>query len=155
MGQRCVYEIHRIVLDPSPPDVMKNYLPTLGRVLLAIIFLLSGIGKIADFGGTQQYMAQYGMPLTAVLLVGAILFEVGGGLSLLLGWKVRYGAFALILFLIPATLIFHTDFAERAQMINFLKNLAIMGGLLALAAAGPGPLSVGGREPATQRSASS
>lgn len=83
------------------------------------------------------------MPLTALFLVGAIVFEVGGGLALLLGWNVRYAAFALVLFLVPATLIFHTDFADQSQMIHFLKNLAIMGGLLALAAAGSGSMSLG------------
>ena len=129
---------------------MNRYLLTLSRVLLALIFVMSGVGKLFDFAGTQEQMAAAGMPLTALFLVGAIVLEIGGGLSLLLGWKVRYGVAALVVFLIPATLIFHTNFAERAQMIQFMKNLAIMGGLLALAVVGPGALSLSSREETTR-----
>ena len=121
---------------------MKGLAPLIGRILIAQIFLASGFGKIMDFAGTQQYMASYGMPLTALLLFGAIVFELGGGLSLLLGYKARWGAIALIVFLIPTTLIFHTEFAERMQQIQFMKNSAIIGGLLVLAQFGAGPLSL-------------
>ena len=117
---------------------MQRYLPLLGRVLISLIFLMSAFGKIADFGGTQQYMASYGMPATGLLLVGAIVLELFGGLSVLLGFRARWGAIALIVFLIPATLVFHTDFADRMQTIQFMKNLAIIGGLLFVVAFGPG-----------------
>lgn len=126
---------------------MKRYVPLLGRSLLALIFLMSGLQKIGNFAGTQEYMASFGMPMTALFLVGAIVLEVGGALSIITGFKARWGALALILFLIPATLIFHTDFGDRTQMIMFLKNVSIGGGLLLIAAYGSGPLSVGSASP--------
>jgi putative oxidoreductase len=122
---------------------MKKYAPLIGRVLLGLIFVMSGINKITGFEGTQQYMASYGIPLTSVSLIGAILVEILGGLSIIAGYKARWGALALFAFLIPATLIFHTDFSSQTQMIMFLKNLSIMGGLLLIATYGSGPLSVG------------
>lgn len=121
---------------------MKKFIPLFGRIMISAIFLKSGIGKIFDFAGTQQYMAAYGMSWTAFFLVCAIILEVTGGLSILLGYKTRYGAFALLVFLIPATMIFHTKFSDQVQMIMFMKNLAIMGGLLMLASFGPGPISL-------------
>ncbi|MEM9664561.1 MAG: DoxX family protein [Bacteroidota bacterium] len=121
---------------------MQRYLPLIGRVLLALIFLLSGVGKIGDFAGTQEYMAAAGMPMTALLLVGAIVLEIVGALSIMLGFKAKLGAVALLLFLIPATLIFHTDFADQVQMIMFMKNLSIFGGLLLVVGFGAGPLSL-------------
>jgi putative oxidoreductase len=117
---------------------MRSYVPLLGRVLLGLIFVMSGMTKITGFEATQQQMAAQGMPLTAVFLVGAIIVEVLGGLSVILGLWARAGATALFLFLIPATLIFHTDFSQQTQMIMFLKNLSIMGGLLLVMAFGSG-----------------
>jgi len=92
-------------------------------------------------------MADKGMPAVPVFLVGAILCEIGGGLSLLLGCKARLGALLLFLFLIPTTLVFHNfwDYQgaeQKMQMINFMKNLAIMGGLALVVGFGPGPISV-------------
>jgi len=124
---------------------MEGLAPLIGRILIAQIFLMSGFGKIFNFAGTQEYMAGHGMPFTALLLFGAIVFEIGGGLSLLLGFKARWGAVALIVFLIPTTLIFHTALAERMQQIQFMKNSAILGGLLMVARFGAGSLSVDGR----------
>lgn len=121
---------------------MRSYLPLIARVLLGLIFVMSGFNKISGFEGTQQYMASHGMPLTAVLLVGAIGIEILGGLSIILGLWARVGAVALFLFLIPATLIFHTEFSDQTQMIMFLKNLSIMGGLLLVTAFGSGDYSI-------------
>ncbi|HET7058773.1 MAG TPA: DoxX family protein [Nitrospiraceae bacterium] len=104
---------------------------------------MSGLSKIADPQGTQQYMQAMGMTwATTLFYVGAIVIEVGGGLSLLLGYWTRAGAVALMLFMIPTTLIFHTNFADQNQMIHFLKNLAMFGGLFYVAAYGAGPLSL-------------
>lgn len=124
-----------------------NYIPLVARIFLSVIFLRSGISKILDFSGTQQFMSANGIPLalTGLLLVGSIIFELAGGLSVLLGYKVRWGAIALIIFLIPATLIFHTNFAEEMQVIQFLKNLALMGGLLMVVYFGSGPVSLDAR----------
>jgi putative oxidoreductase len=117
---------------------MLTVLPFLGRILLAAIFLVSGLGKIADPSGTRAMMASFGIPFTGPLLVAAIVLEVAGALSLITGFKVRWGALLLILFLVPTTLIFHTDFSNREQLAHFLKNLAIIGGLLQVAAFGRG-----------------
>ena len=124
--------------------------PLIGRVFLSVIFILAGLGKIGDWSGTAGYMASRGMPAIPLFLTLAIIFEVLGGFSLLLGFKTKIGALALFLFLVPATLIFHNFWTypaaqQQMQMIMFLKNLAIMGGLLTLAAAGPGPLSIDAR----------
>src|SRR3989339_161443 len=109
---------------------MKNPVPLIARILISAIFLMSGWGKIINPAGTQQYMAAHGMPFAGLLLLGAIILEIGGGLSVLLGYKARWGAIALVVFLIPTTIIFHTKFSEQLQVIMFMKNLAILGGLL-------------------------
>lgn len=121
---------------------MRSYVPLIARILLGSIFVMSGINKISGFEGTQQYMVSHGIPMTAVFLIGAILVEVLGGLSVILGLWARVGAAGLFLFLIPATLIFHTDFSQQTQMIMFLKNLSIMGGLLFVVAFGSGPYRI-------------
>jgi putative oxidoreductase len=119
----------------------------IGRILLAAIFILSGYRKIGGFDGTAAYMAAAGLPFAKVLLVPTIAIELGGGLMLAVGWKARWAALALFLFMIPATLIFHAFWGlppEQAMMqaVHFQKNLAIMGGLLYVAFCGPGRLSV-------------
>jgi len=112
----------------------------------AIIFLRSGIGKILDFSGTQQFMNVNGIPLalTGILLAAAIIFQLVGGLSVLLGYKAPWGALILILFLVPTTLIFHNPFAPQ-QMIAFLKNLGLIGGLLMVNDTGAGSISLDAR----------
>lgn len=120
----------------------RNYIPLFARIFLSALFLMSGINKIMNPVATQEYMAANGMPLTQVFLVAAIALELVGGLSLLLGYQARWGAAALILFLIPATVIFHTNFADRLQQIMFLKNLAILGGLLMVIQYGPGQIAL-------------
>lgn len=129
---------------------MRSYIPLIARSLLGLIFVMSGFNKIVGFEDTQQYMASHGMPLTATLLVGAIVVEILGGLSVILGLWARVGAIALMVFLIPATLIFHTDFADQTQLIMFLKNLSIMGGLLLLTAFGSGEYSIRSRTQTSQ-----
>jgi putative oxidoreductase len=128
-------------------EMTKQYAPLVGRALLSSIFIISGWGKITGFSGTAAYMASKGMPIPDVLLVAAIIIELGGGLMVLLGWKARWAALAIFLFVIPTTLIFHAFWAVDAaqvqnQMINFMKNLAIMGGLLYVMAYGSGPYSL-------------
>lgn len=119
-----------------------DYLALIGRILIAAIFLLSGINKILAPGATQAMMAQAGMPLTGLFLIGAIILEVGGGLSLLLGAYTFWGTLALFIFMIPTSLIFHTNFADQNQMSHFMKNLAMIGGILYVMEAGPGRISV-------------
>lgn len=101
---------------------LRPYISLVARIFLSVIFLRSGISKIFDFSGTQQFMSANGIPLalTGLLLVGSIIFELAGGLSVLLGYKVRWGAIALRIFLIPDPLIFQPNFAEEMQVIRFL-----------------------------------
>lgn len=113
-----------------------------GRIFLTHIFLISAAGKLADPAGMQQYMATYGMPATRFFLVAAIVFELVGGLSVLLGYWTRIGSIILLVFLIPTTIIFHTELSVQLQMIMFMKNLTIMGGLFTIIAHGPGKLSL-------------
>ena len=112
----------------------------LGRILLALIFLLTGISKISGYAGTQAYMESTGVP--GALLPLVILLEVGGALALIVGLKTRMVALALAAFSIGTALLFHAHFADQAQFILFWKNIAMAGGLLVLAAHGAGPLSL-------------
>ncbi len=128
---------------------VQQYASLAGRVLLSVIFLLSGITKLMQWEGTQAHMIAQGMPAGAVpvLLALATLVEIVGGLALLLGFQTRYFSLLLFLYLIPTTLIFHNFWAyqgqaQQAQLINFLKNLAIMGGLLKFFAEGAGAISL-------------
>ena len=126
---------------------LNNASTLAGRALLALIFIVSGFGKITGFAGTAGFMASKGMPMADVLLVGAIAVEFLGGLMLLVGWKARWAALAIFLFVIPATLIFHnpaglTGQEAQNQMINIMKNLSIMGGMLMVFAFGPGAWSL-------------
>ena len=110
----------------------------LTRIFLSTIFLWSGINKILNPIATQENMSAHGMPFTSVLLVAAIALEILGGLSVILGIKPRWGAAMLVIFLVPATLIFHTDFSTEIEQAMFLKNLAMLGGLIMLIQYGGG-----------------
>lgn len=119
----------------------------IGRILLGLIFLISGIGKIGKFAAVAGFMSSKGMPMSELLLVGTIALEVFGGLAIIIGWKARWAAAAIFLFLIPTTFIFHpfwnADPASYQNQLNhFLKNLAIMGGMLYVVLLGSGTLSV-------------
>ncbi|HJV50442.1 MAG TPA: DoxX family protein [Noviherbaspirillum sp.] len=98
------------------------------RVLMAQIFIISGWSKLTGYSGTKGYFASLGLPGALVPLV--ILVELGGGLALLFGFKTRWAAAILALFSVGSALIAHTNFADQMQMINFMKNLAMTGGLL-------------------------
>jgi len=119
----------------------------LGRVFLALLFVVSGIGKITGYAGTAAVMASKGLPMVDILLPLTIAVELGGGLLPALGWKARWAAAALFLFLIPTTLIFHQFWGidpklVQMQKIHFLKNVAIMGGMLMVLATGAGAWSI-------------
>lgn len=114
----------------------------IGRILLVLIFLNSGIGKIGNFTGTAQNMANHGMPFVSFFLVGAIFFELVGSITVIFGYFTRLGALLLIIFLIPTTLIFHNIWADPKMMVHFMKNLSMLGGLLVLLSAGAGRFSL-------------
>jgi len=123
------------------------YGPLVGRVLLALIFIIAGFGKITGFEGTVGYMQAYNVPMTQVLAVLAIIVELGGGLMIAVGWKARWAAAAIFIFVLVASFIFHAFWAVPAdqaklQNIMFMKNLAIMGGMLYIIVYGSGPFSV-------------
>ncbi len=119
---------------------MDKYANLAGRILLAHIFLLAGLNKITGYSGTQGYMEAMGVP--GMLLPLVILLEVGGALALIVGWQTRWAAYALALFSIVSALIFHSNLSDQIQMILFMKNLAMAGGLLVLAANGAGAFSL-------------
>lgn len=121
---------------------MWKAIPLIARILLSTIFLISGIGKILRPEETQGYMEMYNLPSVTLLMYFASAVEIAGGLSVLTGFFSHWGALLLFLYLIPTTLIFHTRFEDPNQQIHFLKNLALMGGLLMVAYFGSGPLSM-------------
>ena len=125
-----------------------QYLPLVGRVLLGLIFVMAGFGKLSNPAGAVGYMTAYGMPYADILVWPTGLLEFGGGILLMIGWHARWAATALVLFTVVATFIFHAFWnvgAEQMQMqqIMFLKNLAIIGGLLYVVAYGSGMCSLG------------
>lgn len=122
-------------------------LALLGRVLLCLIFVISGAGKIAKFGGTAAYISSKGLPAPEILAALTICVELGGGLLLLVGLKTRWAALALAIFTLLAAIIFHNFWAMSGpeamnNQIHFLKNLAIAGGMLMVVAFGPGRFSI-------------
>jgi putative oxidoreductase len=122
-------------------------LPLVGRLLMAAIFLVAGIRKIMIWGGQVAYFTKLGFPAPEVFTVIAIAIELGGALLLIAGWRTRWVAWLMVLFVAIATAMAHRFWEfEAAQMANqmnhFLKNLAIIGGLMFVAAFGPGPASV-------------
>jgi putative oxidoreductase len=110
---------------------MTGIIQLVGRIMLALIFILAGVGKITDPAGTVGYMQSVGLP--AILLWPTIALELLGGLAIATGFKVRYAAFALAGFCVLSAILFHKNFADQMQMILFLKNIAMAGGLLLLA----------------------
>jgi putative oxidoreductase len=124
-----------------------NAMALAGRVLLALVFLLSGIGKLRGFDGTMAYISSVGLPLAGVLAALALALEIVAGVALILGYRTRWAALALAAFTLVAAFLFHNfwsmpEQAQVMQQIMFLKNLAIAGGLLMVAAYGPGAWSV-------------
>ena len=127
-------------------EMVRSYGPLAGRTLLALIFLISGYHKIGGFSQVAAGMAAQGVPFAEAALVVSIIVEIGGGLMLIAGWKARWAAAAIFLWLIPVTLMFHAFWAADAaqvqdQLNHFMKNLCIMGGMLYIMAFGAGPLS--------------
>lgn len=128
-------------------EIVRMYGPLVGRVLLALIFIIAGFGKITGFEGTVGYITSVGLPAPQLAAVVAIIVEFGGGIMLAIGWKARWAAAALFIFTLVAGILFHAFWSSPAdqammQQIQFMKNLAIMGGMLYIVVYGSGPLSV-------------
>ena len=131
-------------------DLAKHFGPLVGRILMALIFLVSAYGKITGFDQTIAAMMARGMPMTQALLTCAIVIEIVAGTLLIIGWKTEWAALALLIFLIPATLYFHNYWTYppeqvRNQRNHFMKNLAIGGALVFVMGMGAGPLSLDNR----------
>jgi putative oxidoreductase len=129
---------------------MKSLTDPLARILISSVFLITGIMKLQHIAGTTQLLASKGIPMAGVAIYIVILIELGGGISIILGMKTRLVAAIQFLYLIPVTFMFHNFWAappemHQTQLINFGKNLAIMGGLLILATRGAGASSVDGK----------
>jgi putative oxidoreductase len=122
-----------------------SVIPVIGRVLLATIFIISGIGKLAAPAATMGYIASTGLPFAPLALAIAIGVELGGGLLLVLGFKTRLVAAGLAVFSIVTGLAFHHAVGDQNQMIHLLKNFAMAGGLLQVVAFGAGAYSIDNR----------
>lgn len=123
----------------------NRYLPLLGRILTGAPFLLSGLGKLASYTATVGFIGSVGLPLPQLGWVIAIIVELGGGTLLLLGFRARFIASVLAAFALATAIFFHHNFADQNQMIHFLKNIMILGGLLQIVYFGAGPLSLDAR----------
>jgi len=134
-GRLSIYRDRSLLGETGHSETIEHYGRVAARILISAIFLLSGVGKIMNWDETETQMAHQGMILVPFFHVAAILVEVLGGLSLLLGFWSRLGALVLLLYLIPVTLTFHLFWTyppeqQQLQMVLFLHNLALMGGLL-------------------------
>jgi putative oxidoreductase len=130
---------------------MRDFAVPVGRLLLALIFIISGFNKVMGWPGVVGAVEAKGLPIPLLFGAGAIVAELGGGLLVALGFKARFGALVLIVFTIVTTVVFHNYWAfegpdRQVQMINFMKNLSMTGGLLLVLAYGAGPLSVDGED---------
>jgi len=114
-----------------------------GRILISLIFVMSGINKITGYAGTQGWMESMGVP--GILLPAVIAVEILGGLAVILGWHTRAAAFLLAGFSLLSAVLFHANFGDQMQMIMFMKNLALAGGFLMIVSHGAGPWSIDNR----------
>jgi len=126
---------------------MNKITDPIARILLSALFLLSGFNKIAHFGASSQLIAGMGVPFASLATGIAILIEIGGAIAIIAGWKTKLAAWVQFVYLIPVTFMIHNFWASPAamqqdQMVHFMKNLAIMGGLLILAGRGPGASAI-------------
>ncbi|HOY37099.1 MAG TPA: DoxX family protein [Piscinibacter sp.] len=131
-------------------DSFKTPLVIVGRVLLALMFIYAGFGKLTNLEGTAGYIASGGLPMASVLAVVVGLLELLGGLAIAVGLQARWAALALGLFTLAASVLFHKFWAVPAdqafvQQLMFMKNLSVAGGLFIVAALGAGPVSVDAR----------
>jgi putative oxidoreductase len=126
-----------------------RYLPFAGRLLIGLPFAMSGLGKLGAYGPTTQMIGAVGLPFPALAFAVAVAVELGGGVLLIAGFRTRSVALAMVLFSFATAVSFHSNFADQNQMIHFLKNIMIAGGLLQIVAFGAGALSIDNRGQAT------
>ena len=122
-----------------------RYLSFVGRLLIGLPFAMSGLGKLGAYSATTGMISAVGLPFPPLAFAVSVAIELGGGLLLVAGYRTRYVAAALALFSIATAISFHSNFADQNQMIHFLKNVMMAGGLLQIAAFGAGELSIDNR----------
>jgi putative oxidoreductase len=122
-----------------------KFLPLLGRILLGAPFVLSGLSKLGAYAATVGYIGVAGLPLPSLAFVVAVVIELGGGLLLLTGYRVRFASLVMAVFSLATAVFFHHNFADQNQMIHFLKNVMMAGGLLQITYFGAGAFSLDAR----------
>jgi putative oxidoreductase len=130
---------------------LQRFGPLVGRILIAFIFLFAGFGKVTGFEGTVGYIASKGLPLPQLAAIAAIVVELGGSIMLIVGWNARLAATAMFVFTAMTAVFFHNFWAvptdqAQDQMIHFMKNISMMGGLLFVVVHGSGPVSISKQE---------
>ena len=138
-------ELH--TLEGPGMNTTQNFVELLGRILLAALFLIAGLGKIGGYAATQGYMESMGLP--GALLPLVIALEVGGALAIIAGWHTRLVAFLLAGFSIVSALVFHSALGDQVQFVMFMKNFSIAGAFLLLVARGAGDWSLDARREAS------
>lgn len=134
-------------LEGPGMNTTQNFVELLGRILLAALFLIAGLGKIGGYAATQGYMESMGLP--GALLPLVIALEVGGALAIIAGWRTRLVAFLLAGFSIVSALVFHSALGDQVQFVMFMKNFSIAGAFLLLVARGAGDWSLDARREAS------
>ena len=124
---------------------MIRYLPLIGRLMIGLPFMMSGLGKLAAYQTTTEMIAAVGLPVAPLAFAVAVAIELGGGLLLVAGYRVRPVAAAMAVFCLATALSFHSNFADQNQMIQFLKNVMMAGGLLQIVSFGAGAFSLDDR----------
>jgi putative oxidoreductase len=122
-----------------------KFLPLLGRIMIGAPFVMSGLGKLGSYAVTVGYIAAMGLPVPPLAFIVAVLTELGGGLLLLSGYRARVVSLAMAVFCVVTAIFFHHNFADQNQMIHFLKNVMMAGGLLQIAYFGAGAFSLDAR----------
>jgi len=129
--------INQLIINNS------NYVAPAGRVLIAFMFVMSGLNKINNYGNTAGWMDAMGVPGSLLPIV--IVLEVFGGAAIMIGWQTRIAASLFAAFSVMSAAIFHADFSDQNQMIHFMKNVSIAGGFLFLIVHGAGTYSMDNR----------
>ena len=124
---------------------LTRYLPFVGRLMIGLPFAMSGLSKLGAYGATTGMISAAGLPFPPLAFAVAVAVELGGGVLLVAGYRARFVAIAMAVFSLATAVSFHNDFADQNQMIHFLKNVMMAGGLLQIAAFGAGALSVDNR----------
>jgi putative oxidoreductase len=125
--------------------IATRYLPFVGRLMIGLPFAMSGLGKVAAYGATTGMISAAGLPVPPLAFAVAVAVELGGGVLLIAGYRTRVVAMALAVFALATAVSFHNNFADQNQMIHFLKNVMMAGGLLQIVTFGAGALSIDSR----------